>query len=161
MGLPLTRDITASADVAIPSTAFNNVQDAVVGKKHGSVSKYFPISNPGDLSWIEGGVQGNDTVKPQCDLLLEPGTRITALEFGTEVSGGVAISGQLLAIPNAGGAPTVVETATSTTTTGSETVSFSSSMPYTIPAGYRVRISFTTGDAGHTLYGANATYERP
>jgi len=164
MGLPVTRDITAAADVQIPSTLLNNLQDAVVGAKHGSITKFFPITNPGvTATWDDQSVKGLDTtIKPQCDITLPEGTRITALIPYVTVANGDSIQIQLVEQTYATGSTAIDSDApTSSTSNGYEGVPFTTALPYIVPAGKRVTLFFNTQHADHKCWGAAVTYEKP
>lgn len=43
MALPTSRDVTFAPGSQIPSSVLNNIQDNIIGAKHGDVTRYIPI----------------------------------------------------------------------------------------------------------------------
>lgn len=90
MSLPTSRDITLSAGSSqVPSALLNNLQDAVVGNKHGTLTLIVPgsafvRSNSGGAntysvaSLISNGADAPDMLAP---IVLPVGKRITSVRF--------------------------------------------------------------------------------
>lgn len=171
MTLPTSRDLTLAPGTQIPSSLLNNLQDAIIGGKHGPLT-FFLSSIDGFTDGTPSGVSGyvelaanNEVYKA---IALPFGTQITAIDVYVEMSNlaDTFDTGLSAGVDGFVGTTGLVTSATTTI----EKISAPTLLPYTLlitgsPASSQLRnyrmSAATPGNAGTVrIYGWDITISK-
>lgn len=176
MALPLTRDETLVAGAQVKSALLNNLQDATVGGKHGSIVRVIPAADAAeqfsatpptvgtDFYLNANGDRAGRTGKVVFGIPLLVGERVTAITvYAKDVDGTHKFKGQLFERNMVTSARTSKSDLTLSAGSGlDQALALTTVVATTLAAGRRLEVDVTI-DAGATsdylIYGIAVTYE--
>ena len=163
MPLPTGRNTTYAAGVDVESADMNDLQDQIIGAKHGPRRKWFPftlISSAGHT--VNPYYADNEAAGHYIHFLLCEGDRITDIDCVlVDVIGSVTACKMVLLDTSTGGTDETRTPVNSDNSGNIQEVPLPEDLPYTLSADETMGVLINPSNANAKTYGIWVTFEHP